>query len=187
MEFPYIVRQNLVIIDASNPRYVCSNLNIIDMTLTVADAVRGPVELEFSAHADDTEEHGRRLHAYGLTLGPAPCEFDPEKAKRQIADRRYTEETKGITLGGMKIDTGRDSQGLITGATLASVLDPAYVCNWKTPLGFIQLDAAALATVSQAVRTHVQSCFDREATLLAALSASTYTEAMLNTGWPTYE
>ncbi|WP_253277059.1 DUF4376 domain-containing protein [Pseudomonas fluorescens] len=108
----------------------------------------------------------------------------PEQLKHDIADRRYTEETRGITFNGLAIDTGRDSQGLITGATLASVLDPSYVCNWKTPVGFVELNAATLAAVSQAVRAHVQSCFDREAELIAAVQSDTYTESMLEEGWP---
>lgn len=107
--------------------------------------------------------------------------------KSAIASRRYDEETAGITVAGIPIDTGRDSQGLITGATVSAMLDSAYVCQWKTPGGFVSLDASQLTAIAQKMRAHVQACFDREAVLLDALDVGTYTESMLNEGWPSGE
>lgn len=101
-----------------------------------------------------------------------------------IAARRYIAETAGIEVSGIHIDTGRDSQSLITGAALNAVIDPAYVCNWKTPSGFVQLDAQTLLGVATTLRAHVQAAFDREAELLAALEDGTFTESMLGEGWP---
>lgn len=37
--------------------------------------------------------------------------------------------------------------------------------------------------MAQAIRSHVQACFDREADLLDALDAGTYDTEMLDTGW----
>lgn len=101
-----------------------------------------------------------------------------------IAALRYAAETAGIEVSGIHIDTGRDSQALITGAALNAVIDPSYICNWKTPVGFVQLDAHTLLAVATAVRAHVQACFDREAVLLSALDAGAFTESMLGEGWP---
>jgi hypothetical protein len=107
-----------------------------------------------------------------------------ELTRGQIAARRYDAETAGITVAGMFVDTGRDSQALITGAALSAFMDDTYVCNWKTPDGFIQLDGPTLISVSKAVRQHVQACFDRESELISALDARTFTEEMLEQGWP---
>jgi hypothetical protein len=101
-----------------------------------------------------------------------------------ISSARYDAEIAGITVNGMFIDTGRDSQALITGAALSAFMDDTYICNWKTPDGFVEIDAPTLISVSKAVRVHVQACFDREAALLEALAAGTYTDAMLDEGWP---
>lgn len=101
-----------------------------------------------------------------------------------IAARRYASETAGIEVSGVHIDTGRDSQALITGAALNAVIDPGYVCNWKTPSGFVQLDAQTLLGVATTLRAHVQACFDREAELLEALDAGEFSEGMLEEGWP---
>lgn len=104
--------------------------------------------------------------------------------KQRIAAARFTAETAGINAGGRIVDTGRDSQGLITGAAFAATLDPAYVCRWKTPTDFVQLDAPTLIATASAVRAHVQACFDREAELLEALADGTFTDSMLEEGWP---
>ncbi|WP_312141129.1 DUF4376 domain-containing protein [Stutzerimonas nitrititolerans] len=101
-----------------------------------------------------------------------------------IAARRWQAETAGITVNGTAIDTGRDSQALITGAAVSAMLDPSYSVRWKTPAGFIELQGQQIIAMATAVRAHVQACFDREAELLEALSDGTFTDAMLEEGWP---
>ena len=82
------------------------------------------------------------------------------------------------------IDTDDRSKLLINGAALEATVDPAYVMQWKTPGGFVELTALQVIGIARAVRAHVQACFDREAELLAALDAGTLTPAMLEQGWP---
>lgn len=101
-----------------------------------------------------------------------------------IAARRWQAEVAGIDIGGMRIDTGRDSQALITGATVQAMLDPSYALRWKTPDGFVDLTAEQIIGVATAARAHVQACFNREAELLEALEAGTFTPEMLEEGWP---
>lgn len=101
-----------------------------------------------------------------------------------IAARRWQAETSGITVNGTAIDTGRDSQALITGAAVSAMLDPGYSVRWKTPNGFIVLQGQQIIDMAMAVRAHVQACFDRESELLEALADGTFTEAMLEEGWP---
>lgn len=104
--------------------------------------------------------------------------------RASIASKRYDVETSGIVFNGIQIDTGRDSQGMIAGAALGAVLDPAYVCRWKTPSGSVTLDSDQLKAVAQAVRAHVQACFDREFELIDHFDQGTFTEDMLDDGWP---
>lgn len=122
--------------------------------------------------------------ADGQPVATDPPEPGADQVPAIIAARRYQAESAGITINGMAVATDRDSQGLITGAAFAASLDPNYTCNWKTDAGFVKLDAKALIAVAQAVRAHVQGCFDREATLLADVKAGTYTSDMLGQGWP---
>lgn len=102
-----------------------------------------------------------------------------------IARARYGHETAGIKVNGIRIDTDRDSQALITGAALSAMLDGSYVCTWKTRDGPVQLTANQLLAIAAAVRFHVQACFDRECALLTALADGAFTDAILSEGWPT--
>ncbi len=103
-----------------------------------------------------------------------------------IAARRYQAETGGIVVSDMPVKTDRESQALFTGAALAAKIaadaGESYSVNWKTGAGFVTLDGATILAVAQAVRAHVQACFDVEAVKLAALTAGEPVD--LEDGWP---
>lgn len=147
------------------------------------------VEISRDRHAEllEGQSLGRRIAA-GADGVPELVDIlpdtSPETIARLIADRRYQAETAGIAVNGMPLDTGRDSQALVTGAALAAVIDPAYRCQWKTSEGFVDLTAPQIIALASTMRAHVQACFDREAELLAALEAGTYTDEQLDQGWP---
>ncbi|AOE65379.1 hypothetical protein AXG94_21515 [Pseudomonas corrugata] len=101
-----------------------------------------------------------------------------------IASTRYAHETAGTNVEGVSIDTKRGSQALITGATLSAMMDSEYVCAWKTADGMVNLTASELIGIANAVRAHVQACFDREGELLVALADKSFTHSMLEEGWP---
>ena len=118
---------------------------------------------------------------YPILIDAAPGVSD---APAVIAAERFRRETSGFIWNGAFIDTGRESQALITGARLAAIDNPDLVCNWKTPSGFILLTADQLREVAAAVRLHVQRCFDREAELLTALANGAFRLDILKVGWP---
>ncbi|MDT4813623.1 hypothetical protein FQZ97_466130 [compost metagenome] len=116
---------------------------------------------------------------------PEPQLPTAEELKAMIAARRFVAETSGITINGLPLDTGRDSQGLIAGAALQAVIDPQYSVRWKMVGGeFVELSAQQIIGVATAVRAHVQACFDREADLLTELDAGTLVDSMIEEGWP---
>jgi hypothetical protein len=120
-----------------------------------------------------------------VMLPSAPIVSDPPPDwPSLISTRRYKSETSGITVNTMPIATDRDSQGLITGAAVAALLDSDYSLNWKTSAGFVELSAVQILSLASAVRAHVQASFDREAQLLAAVADGSITAAMLEEGWP---
>lgn len=133
------------------------------------------------AYYDTTDQTFKRLMPHTPTLD----ELKAQK-KAEIAAARYEAETAGTTVNGVLIDTGRDSQALITGAALAAILDEAYSLNWKTVDGFIHLSAPEIIAVAKAVRAHVQACFDREAELCALVDAAETTEDLdeIIISWP---
>ena len=112
-----------------------------------------------------------------------------EQALRtRIARTRYEHETGGTTVDGMHVATDRQSQALITGA-FSSAKDAQesgdpFSIRWKSAGGWVELDADQMIGLGRAVRQHVQACFDREKELTEAVAAGTFTEAMLDEGWP---
>lgn len=103
---------------------------------------------------------------------------------QQITATRYLQEISGIVVSGVHIDTDRESQAMVAGAALSAVIDPSYVCNWKTRSGPVRLDATQLIAVAIAVRNHVQACFDREFALIDLVEKGTFKEYLLEKGWP---
>ena len=141
-----------------------------------------PMKLTGKQVAMWTGEGWVKLAAAPVAPEPAPEPVPDWPAI--IAARRYTAETSGTVIQDMPIDTGRDSQALITGATVAAMLDADYSIRWKTAAGFVELTGDQIIGVASAVRAYVQGCFDREAELLDAVASGTITAAMLDEGWP---
>lgn len=107
-----------------------------------------------------------------------------ERKKLEIKRRRDVAINAGTTFNGMTVATDDLSQQRITGAALAATVDPSVVVKWKLPGdSFVDLTAAQIIDIAQAVRTHVQACFNREAELLAALNAGQPYD--IDAGWPT--
>ena len=101
-----------------------------------------------------------------------------------IAARRYIAETSGTVIAGMPIDTDDRSKLLINGAAMRADRNADYVLRWKTSEGFVDLTAAQVLAVADAVSEHVQLCFDREDVLLGAVADAAITADMLEEGWP---
>ncbi len=101
-----------------------------------------------------------------------------------IATRRYQAEVSGITLDGLPIETDDRSKLLINGAAARAARDSNYILKWKTFEGFVDLPAAQVLIIADAVSDHVQACFNREAELQAAVADGSITAEMLEQGWP---
>lgn len=106
-----------------------------------------------------------------------------EAALRARRDRALS---AGVDVNGLRVQTDDVSQIRITGAALAAQLDPKLKLRWKITGGrFVQFDAPGILAAAQAVRAHVQACYDREAALLEALRAAPDPASVdLSTGWP---
>ena len=119
-----------------------------------------------------------------LESAPAPDPLPTPDWPPLIAARRYTAETSGTVIAGMPIDTDDRSKTLINGAALRAYRNTDYVLRWKTSDGFVDLPAAQVLAIADAVSEHVQLCFDREDALLVAVADGSITAEMLEEGWP---
>lgn len=88
---------------------------------------------------------------------------------------RWRKETGGIELGGMAIATDDRSKLMLSGARIAAMADPELVTRWKTPSGWVDLTAAQIIAISDAVQEHVAECFALEADVSDQIEAGTIT------------
>jgi hypothetical protein len=118
-----------------------------------------------------------------------PVESARAAARAVLATIRFAKETGGVLVGGTPVATDRDSQTKLIAARINAKEDDTYTVNWKADNGsFVQINAATMIAIADAVSAHIQACFDREAVLSAAISAATTTAEVraidLNSGWP---
>ena len=118
--------------------------------------------------------------AFGLANG----EMSVKHQLDLVAEERFRREGSGIVVAGVGIDSSRDSQSLIAGMAVSAMLDPEYRCSYKSVAGFVDLTAPQILQIAQALRSHVQACFDREKALSESARAGTYGSEMLTVGWP---
>lgn len=90
-----------------------------------------------------------------------------EKIQAHLPAYRYTKEIGGITVSGVLIQTDRESRAILTGAYIRAKEDNTYTVRWKTPDGFVTLNAATIIAISDAVADHVQKCYAAEADVAA--------------------
>jgi len=103
--------------------------------------------------------------------------------KFEIKSRRDKAVNAGTAIGEIAVATDDLTQQRITAAALSATVDTSTTAQWKLADDtFVTLDAAQIIAFAQGIRAHVQACFDREAELLAALSAGG--DYNLDTGWP---
>lgn len=103
---------------------------------------------------------------------------DTADLNRYAADARWRKETEGITVSGLRIFTDDRSKMMVMGARIKAENDPNFSTQWKGADGeFVQVDAATIIAISDAVLAHVDSCFAVEATVLAGIEAGTITSA----------
>jgi len=114
---------------------------------------------------------------------PEELTKDIKRKKDAIKVRRDEAINAGTLVNGMVVATDDLSQQRITGAALAATVDASTTVRWKLPDDtFVTLTAAQIIDLAQAVRTHIQACFDRESELLAALEAGQSYD--IDAGWP---
>jgi hypothetical protein len=128
--------------------------------------------------------------ALGNTPAPANTLSKLKEAALQaLADRRWRAETRGISVNGSPVATDDKSQAKLVGACLAATLDASCSVQWKVAdRGFVTLDRDQIIAIAQAVRTHVQACFDREAALAEEIQSASDEQALatidIDGGWP---
>jgi len=123
-------------------------------------------------------------------INPKPT---ADEVKGIIARRRYTAEISGLQWNGFRIATDRDSQAKIDQADRAAMKGLRVDGDvWKCldssgAIVFRPTTNAEMSEIAAKVFTYVQACFAREGMLVSVLADGTFTDAMLEEGWPANE
>ena len=112
---------------------------------------------------------------------------EPKDYYEIITERRKVEVDKGCVVNGETIATDRDGRFDIFSVAQSMSRNPTQTVRWRTRAGSeMSLDKAGVDSLANAVHNHVQACYDRELDLYQELKNGTFTESMIDTGWPTY-
>lgn len=81
---------------------------------------------------------------------------------------------------------GTESQHLTTNSCTRGRVEfePDKPIKWKMTDGAVELDAATVQMIGKLVRSHVQSCFDREIDLIAVIDACQAADEVAAVVWP---
>lgn len=94
------------------------------------------------------------------------------EARARVAARRWEAEIGGIGIDGTIIDTSREAQAKLAGAALLTSHDPLKTIDWKTPDGWIPMDAARILEMAKLVNLHIQACYTRERVINELIDAA---------------
>ena len=117
-----------------------------------------------------------------------------DERKRKLVERigakRYMVEVGGISVGGLAIETDRETQINISQVKQAMDIDANMVVEWKmSDGGFKTLDKLTVDAIYAATVQHKQSCFSQEKTLTEEANAATTLAELdaidIDAGWPT--
>ena len=82
--------------------------------------------------------------------------------KNALAALRFGYEVGGITVGGARIKTDRESQAQLTGAYISLKFGLRTSVDWKGENGWVSVTLAELEPIAHAVSAHVQNSFTQE-------------------------
>lgn len=102
--------------------------------------------------------------------------------------QRWSQETGGVELGGVRVGTTLDDQNRISGVLSAIALGGLEAVDFKAASGWVRLTAAQLQGIAQAISGHVQACFSAERAhheAIAEIDTLGQAEAYdVTQGWP---
>lgn len=131
-----------------------------------------------------------------LAEGNTPLPLVPPMSLSQALDAkkdaataaRWSHETGGVQIGGVRVGTTLDDQNRISGVLSAIALGGLESVDFKAASGWVRLSAAEIQGIAQAISAHVQACFSAERVHHEAIEMVDTLQGALSydvtTGWP---
>ncbi|WP_313033577.1 DUF4376 domain-containing protein [Stenotrophomonas acidaminiphila] len=111
-----------------------------------------------------------------------------EKLRAAATARRWSRETGGLTLGGVRVATALQDQNRIASVLAAMQVAQVDGVDFKAENGWVYLTAVELQGIAGAITAHVQACFSAERAHHEAIDALPDLSAALaydvTEGWP---
>ncbi|WP_209427529.1 DUF4376 domain-containing protein [Pararhodobacter sp. SW119] len=149
-------------------------------------AVDGPIALPGASSPARATRARRRAGKIDFRQVATPAgrrRAEASAERRRIRMRRDLALAAGVMVGSVTVQTDDRAQQRLQAAAFGALRDPGCRIAWKAAGGrFVTLDAGQVIALADAVRAHVQACFDHEARLLAALDAGRPVDP--DAGWP---
>jgi len=108
----------------------------------------------------------------------APEEFvlTKEALLSYAAQRRWRAEIGGMDFGGSQVATDENSQTKVMGARIRATSDSNFTTPWFLPDGsMVELGAAQIIALSDAIFNHVQATFVKRAEVVAKIESGDIT------------
>lgn len=101
-----------------------------------------------------------------FTVGDIAVDAVKNFMKSWVANERYNSETGSFehTIGDQTITVGTSREQRNTYVQTYVMMDDTETINWKTNVGWIKINKSDMFGIIQAVKAHVQNCFDWENT-----------------------
>lgn len=112
-------------------------------------------------------------------LGQDRAEQDAQLKPRlaaKLSEIRYARVDAGFDISGIRILCDTRTSAYLTAIFIESQMSADFTVQWKTPAGFITLNAAMITAITRAARQFVQKCFDAEETVLAKINDGTLSD-----------
>jgi len=170
VRFPHIITKDYgERFEAVNPNTKANEIYVAVEVLEKPDSLSSIYE-----EATPVLEEGSWKQAWEMrSLTDEEAAEKEEIKTNYLANYRYEVENGGIDVNGTNVLTDQATRSNLIATRILAKEDSNYTAKWKTPDGFVELNAAQIIGIADAVRDHVQNCFDAEATVLENLS--TYT------------
>lgn len=120
-----------------------------------------------------------------------PRNFEEVKQEkiRDLEQKMVEEESNGTTYNSYRFATDKDSQIKYLGILVSSMMDPTFTTQFKTMDNeYVTLTNTDVVGLSMQVKSHIQACYDNDASILEQINAATTVEEIdaidVSVGWP---
>lgn len=173
-------------------RYVLVNdSDIVVGETQIADASKytGPYTLVPCDYNIEGFVYNKQDGTFSPPIVPRNFEEAKQEKIRELNQKMAEEESNGTNFNGYRFATDKDSQIKYLGILVSSMIDPTFTTQFKTMNNeYVTLTNSDVVGLSMHVKSHIQACFDNDASILTQINAATSVESLdaidITAGWP---